>query len=129
MSDPGQDGRDLRDMIDRLLADLDAKNRDALDKFLDLEKSLVKEHQRFVFTELSNDNETLKNFARLLMASWTQVLAFQRDHRERVRDIYGALTDGHLKFIELLQSHLKKEPRPRPRGKAPKQGKASAGDD
>ena len=114
MPDQGQGGRDFVDLIKHLLADLDAKNRAALAKYLDFEKSLVEEHQRFVYAELSKDNETLKNFARMMMAASAQALAFQREHRAQVRDIYAALSDGHLKFIDLLKSHLTQDPPPKP---------------
>ena len=98
--------RTVKELIDDLFADLNNKNRHAIEKYVELEKALLEQYQKCVTDELSNNNEVLQNFTKLMMGCCMQVMTFQRDSRSRFLELQLSLVDTHLKFLDTVKETL-----------------------
>jgi hypothetical protein len=96
----------VKELIDNFFADLSDKNRNAIEQYVELEKVLVEQYQRYINDELSSNNEVLQNFTKMMMGCCMQVLTFERDSRSRFLELQLSLADTHLKFLDMVKGSV-----------------------
>ena len=118
---PGpHDPPDVKSLIDSLFETIDTHGRDALQRWLELQKVYLEAHREFVEKELSKDNEALKHFTRLMIQACMQANEISREQRTRLNEVHGAVVAAHLQILDQLQHSLSRE-----KGKGKDQGSRS----
>ena len=102
MQDGQESSAGIKEFLDRLIADASGKSHTTLEKYIELERALLEQYQRFVAEQLAVNDDALQNFTKLMMTSWMQVVAFQRENRSRFLELQSTIADAHLRFLERM---------------------------
>ena len=96
----------LKEFLDAFFAETHGKNHTTLEKYIELERALLEEYQKFLTDQLATNDEVLQNFTKLVMTSWLQVVAFQRENRSRFLELQSTIADAHLQFLQRISDSL-----------------------
>jgi hypothetical protein len=108
----------VKELLESTFAEMSGKNRDAVEKYVELEKRLLEQYQKYIAEELSSNNEVLQNFTKMMMACCMQVMAFQRDNRSRFLELQRSISDAHLKFLDQVKDSLSRSGQSGPPGES-----------
>jgi hypothetical protein len=101
-----EDRAGLKDLLETLFAEASGKGSTTLERYIELERALLEQYQKYISDQVAVQDEVLQNFTKLMMTSWMQVVAFQRENRARVLELQSTIADAHLRFLERLADSL-----------------------
>src|SRR5438128_3029582 len=96
----------IRELLDSFFGNAAEKNRATLEKFIDMERALVEQYQKYVADELAASDDVLQKFTKLMMTSWVQTMALQRENRARFLELHSSIAEAHLRFLEKIEEKL-----------------------
>jgi hypothetical protein len=92
----------LKELLDTMFAEANGTHRTTLEKYIELERALLEQYQKYVADQLEVHDDILQNFTKLMMSSWMQIVTFQRENRSRFLEMQSTIADAHLRFLERL---------------------------
>jgi hypothetical protein len=101
-----EDNAGLKDLLEALFAEASGKGSTALERYIKLEQAMLEQYQKYISDQVAVQDEALQNFTKLMMTSWMQVVAFQRENRARALELQSTMTDAHLRFLQRLADSL-----------------------
>jgi hypothetical protein len=110
MPTPPDATRGLEDFLNSVFGELDDKHRAAMGKYVELEKELLGQYRAYLEKERSNEHDAFQNFTKMMMASWMQAVALQRETRTRLLELHASLAEAHLKFLDQVSQSLSGTP-------------------
>jgi hypothetical protein len=96
----------LKEFLDAFFAEANGKSHTTLEKYVELERALLEQYQKYLADQLATNDEVLQNFTKLVMSSWLQVIAFQRENRSRFLELQSTIADAHLQFLQRISDSL-----------------------
>jgi hypothetical protein len=97
----------LTDLVDGLLRNLDAKSREALDKYLEIEQTFVARQQDHMASFLEKQAEAQRDFVRMVSSAFVSASELNNHYRATLRETQKAFTDAHLRFVQRLRDTLR----------------------
>ena len=110
MPDHNDATQTLKDLIDGLLGNLDAKSREALDRYLQIEQEFVSRQQDHVTTFLDMQADAHREFVRMVSSAFASASEMHNHHRAHVREAQKAFTEAHLRFVQHMRDMLRTPP-------------------
>jgi hypothetical protein len=96
----------LKEFLDAFFAEVSGNNHTTLEKYIELERALLEQYQKYLADQLATNDEVLQNFTKLVMSSWLQVVAFQRENRTRFLALQSTIADAHLQFLQRISESV-----------------------
>ena len=109
---------ELHEFLNAFFAATNGTNRTTLEKYIELEKALLEQYQKYIADELTTNDDILQNFTKMMMTSCLQIVAFQRENRARFLELQSTMAGAHLRFLEKIGDSLSKVSQPRPAGES-----------
>lgn len=121
MPDHNDAAKTLKDLLDGLIRNLDAKSREALDKYLEIEQTFVARQQEHMASFLEKQADAQRDFIRMVSSAFVSASELNNHHRATLRETQKAFADAHLQFVQRLRDTLRNPP-PSAGASAPKAG-------
>ena len=109
----------LKEMLDAMFATANEKQHTTLERYIELERALLEQYQKYIANQLAVNDDVLQNFTKLMMSSWMQVVTFQRENRSRFLELQSTIADAHLRFLERLGDSVSTAEHAAPSGGSP----------
>jgi hypothetical protein len=111
MSGASADARGIKELLDELFANAVDKNRATVEQFIEMERLLLEQYQKYLAEELATSDDLLQKFTKLMMSSWIQIVGFHRDNRSRVLELHSSIAEAHLRLLEMIEEQLSRQSR------------------
>lgn len=97
--------RERQERWQQFTSEFMAINRRFLDQYIDLQRSLI-EQQNAYLKEFASTEEAIPRLAKVVMASYLKILAFQREQGAMSVDAQALMGQMYLRFLELLKESV-----------------------
>jgi hypothetical protein len=96
----------LKDLLDTMFATANETNHTTLEKYIELERALLEQYQKYIADQVAVNDDVLQNFTKVMMSSWMQIVTFQRENRTRFLELQSTIAEAHLRFLERLSASV-----------------------
>jgi hypothetical protein len=119
MPDAAEPITGLKELLEMMFATANETHHTTLDKYIELERALLEQYQKYIADQFAVNDDVLQNFTKLMMSSWMQIVTFQRENRSRFLELQSTMADAHLRFLERLSDSVSMASHAAPSGGSP----------